>query len=273
MSTRWKTNKRLAFTLIELLIVVAIIAVLAAIAVPNFLEAQLRAKISRAKSDMRSIAVALESYCVDNNEYPVIDLNADKSAFPNNSGKWAGYLKTTITPPSTILPAMCLVLTTPVAYITTPPVDPFDQTDGLLDAADTKTRHGKGFSYWFVNFKGAARDPLVAPNFGVTASAYANPGYGLLSPAPLAFTGWGSQKPFIITTNWFLFSAGPDKKVGTPMADGTAGVFEPHNVFYSDIHWQQVTGQRWNQRLMFYDPTNGSTSAGDLWYFGGSQPR
>jgi prepilin-type N-terminal cleavage/methylation domain-containing protein len=59
-----------AFTLIELLIVVAIIAILAAIAVPNFMEAQTRAKVSRAKTDMRTIAVALESYCVDNNEYP-----------------------------------------------------------------------------------------------------------------------------------------------------------------------------------------------------------
>jgi prepilin-type N-terminal cleavage/methylation domain-containing protein len=50
------------FTLIELLIVVAIIAILAAIAVPNFLEAQVRAKVSRAHSDMRSIAIALEGY-------------------------------------------------------------------------------------------------------------------------------------------------------------------------------------------------------------------
>jgi len=57
------------FTLIELLIVVAIIAILALIAVPNFLEAQTRAKISRAKSDMRSLATAEEAYFVDYNSY------------------------------------------------------------------------------------------------------------------------------------------------------------------------------------------------------------
>ncbi len=55
--------------MIELLIVVAIIAILAAIAVPNFLEAQVRAKVSRAQADMRSIATAIESYRVDNNEF------------------------------------------------------------------------------------------------------------------------------------------------------------------------------------------------------------
>ncbi|MBX7247118.1 MAG: type II secretion system protein GspG [Candidatus Sumerlaeaceae bacterium] len=60
-----------AFTLIELLIVVAIIAILAAIAVPNFLEAQVRSKVSRARADARSIATALESYAVDNNKYPI----------------------------------------------------------------------------------------------------------------------------------------------------------------------------------------------------------
>lgn len=59
-----------AFTLIELLIVVAIIAILSAIAVPNFLNAQTRAKISRTIGDMRSIATAIESYHVDYHAYP-----------------------------------------------------------------------------------------------------------------------------------------------------------------------------------------------------------
>ena len=57
------------FTLIELLIVIAIIAILALIAIPNFLEAQTRAKTSRAKADLRSSAIAIEAYYVDWNAY------------------------------------------------------------------------------------------------------------------------------------------------------------------------------------------------------------
>lgn len=59
-----------AFTLIELLIVVAIIAILAAIAVPNFLEAQTRAKVARVKNDLRTMATAIESYQIDHNKPP-----------------------------------------------------------------------------------------------------------------------------------------------------------------------------------------------------------
>jgi type II secretion system protein G len=61
--------KHRGFTLIELLIVVAIIAILAAIAVPNFLEAQTRAKVSRVKADLRTITTGLETYHIDNNSY------------------------------------------------------------------------------------------------------------------------------------------------------------------------------------------------------------
>ena len=58
------------FTLIELLIVVAIIAILAAIAIPNFLAAQTRSKVSRAKADMRTAATGMEAYRIDNSNYP-----------------------------------------------------------------------------------------------------------------------------------------------------------------------------------------------------------
>src|SRR5438309_5491967 len=63
-------NTLKAFTLIELLIVVAIIAILAAIAVPNFLEAQTRSKVARCKADLRSVIMAMESYRIDNNWVP-----------------------------------------------------------------------------------------------------------------------------------------------------------------------------------------------------------
>jgi prepilin-type N-terminal cleavage/methylation domain-containing protein len=65
-----KRSGKPAFTLIELLIVVAIIAILAAIAVPNFLEAQTRSKVSRVQADFRTVATAIESYFVDANTYP-----------------------------------------------------------------------------------------------------------------------------------------------------------------------------------------------------------
>ncbi len=103
-----------AFTLIELLIVVAIIAILAAIAVPNFLEAQVRAKVSRAKADMRSVATAVESYAVDNNAYPLGVTLDDPAVFTIND--------TAIEPIESLVPYL---VTTPIAYMTSLPRDTF----------------------------------------------------------------------------------------------------------------------------------------------------
>ena len=64
------SRKKEGFTLIELLIVVAIIGIIAGIAIPNFLGARSKARVTRAFADMRAIADALEMYYVDNTTYP-----------------------------------------------------------------------------------------------------------------------------------------------------------------------------------------------------------
>ncbi len=93
----------MAFTLIELLIVIAIIAILALIAVPNFLEAQIRAKVTRTYADMKSLAVAFEAYYIDWSHYPP-DWDSDGSM---DEGRTYANL------------------TTPIAYITKIPDDVF----------------------------------------------------------------------------------------------------------------------------------------------------
>ncbi len=102
------------FTLIELLIVVAIIAILAAIAVPNFLEAQVRSKVSRQWANMRTTATAMESYYVDNNKFPLCTENVNPVQRPSG-GNWAQEEKWKFWPG---FENSAAGLTTPVAYLT-----------------------------------------------------------------------------------------------------------------------------------------------------------
>jgi general secretion pathway protein G len=59
--------------LIELLIVVAIIGIIAAIAIPNLLSAINRGRQKRTMSDMRTMGTAIEAYAVDHGFYPTVD--------------------------------------------------------------------------------------------------------------------------------------------------------------------------------------------------------
>ena len=67
MKDHYYKNK--GFTLVELTIVVAVIGILAAIAIPTYLGIQKKAARSEAKANLQTIALVLESYMAENNDY------------------------------------------------------------------------------------------------------------------------------------------------------------------------------------------------------------
>src|SRR5438128_2460079 len=82
MSTRTLQNH--AFTLVEIMIVVAIIALLAAIAVPGFLRARKRSQASRIINDLRMIDSAVDQYAIETNKTTGASVNVSD---------WTNYLK------------------------------------------------------------------------------------------------------------------------------------------------------------------------------------
>ena len=63
---RMMRRSRKGFTLIELMIVIAIIAILAAILVPNFIRARAQGQLTACKSNLKNLGTALEMYSTDN---------------------------------------------------------------------------------------------------------------------------------------------------------------------------------------------------------------
>lgn len=146
---------RQGFTLIELLIVVAIIAILAAIAVPNFLEAQNRAKVSRAKADIRTLVLAIQTYVIDwNNVFPDNNDAVNHNAWAKglyfskenpNSPADVKWLNNTGSPPwmeRFYTRTVFVPITTPVAYMSQIPIDPFSKVVPM--GYDTREYPGSG---------------------------------------------------------------------------------------------------------------------------------
>ena len=68
-----RTIKNSGFTLIEVLVVVVILGILAAIIVPNIMDKPGQAKITKAKADIRAIESAFNMYRLDHHVYPTTD--------------------------------------------------------------------------------------------------------------------------------------------------------------------------------------------------------
>jgi prepilin-type N-terminal cleavage/methylation domain-containing protein len=77
-------SKRAGFTLVEIMIVVAIIALLAAIAVPGFLRARKRSQASKVINDLRLITAAVDQYAIENHKVTGNAVDVDD---------WKKYLK------------------------------------------------------------------------------------------------------------------------------------------------------------------------------------
>jgi prepilin-type N-terminal cleavage/methylation domain-containing protein len=238
-----------AFTLIELLIVVAIIAILAAIAVPNFIEAQTRAKVSRAMADMRTLITGIEAYTVDHNDA------LGTTTFDNGVGG-------TINP--MIWSAMVTVgsegpvggVTTPISYLTTLPRDPFTN---LISVGASGARSSPFFRYFLYDKAGfgfVAGD--IFPNLANTwveirkdgLSDPAHPGFNVNLPADCEVNGIHSLGLVTVQRNeigrtprrYVLWSSGPQQ---------TSPSYDSNPTCRYHINYR-------------YDPTNGTSSNGAL---------
>jgi len=76
---RMQRDKEKGFTLIELMIVVAILGILAAIAIPNFMRFQAKSRQSEAKTNLGAIGTTAESYRAENDSYTLTPAAAEVS--------------------------------------------------------------------------------------------------------------------------------------------------------------------------------------------------
>lgn len=230
------------FTLVELLIVVAIIGILAAIAIPNFLEAQTRAKVARVKADLRTLSIGLETFYIDHNEYPE---GTDNPARYDPKievflGVLApGYYTLRTRGDGEAAGRDFPTLTTPVAYVSEFYTDPF-------------VEHASGFlTYCYRNAKNV-RNGYVLTSFGpdrdLFESAGGKLGAGTLSTNPLS-TAMDPNSP---------------ARLGDINERGVIHFMEKTDAYIVNAVYA-MGGVRVALESLAYDPSNGTVSDGDIY--------
>lgn len=115
----WRKGK--GFTLIELMVVIAIILILALIAIPAYRNMQDRARKSRVQSDLRTLANALQMFFTDWNLYPV-QTTAARLASTNAGAELMGVSGATVNVTGAV---SATGERGPITYIEKLPIDPF----------------------------------------------------------------------------------------------------------------------------------------------------
>ena len=224
-----------AFTLVELMVVVATLSVLAAAALPSFLDAQTHAKVSAAKADMRAYGVALEAYYADNQTY----IPCSTFLIPGRG-------------PSVAAKPVFEHLSTPIAYLEAGIVpSPFGADRRTSNADAQSAAESPTYTALSVN---ELHDLAYRSYFyqsgnesGRTAFSGSN---GTASPPPN-----GSM----LSTVWFLHSPGPTRSylsLGGILANSSRSTGQPNSNLDQCIK-------------LIYDPSNGTISSGVIWRVGG----
>jgi prepilin-type N-terminal cleavage/methylation domain-containing protein len=225
---------RFGFTLIELLIVVAIIAILAAIAIPNFLEAQTRSRVSRVKGDLRTQAIALDSYYVDHSHYT----KDNEAALDAAQGPTLAAINRA---------NGSLELTTPLSYMSTLLSDPFQPVDNSIGATST-TGYRIASGDWSYNVIPPSDDQDSYQTFQNHGPSEC---YMVMSPGPDRTRARLSYKCFPWEpedASGHVLAVASRKDTSNAAKLAAAGGV----TFYLD-----------------YDPTNGTVSVGDIYRYGG----
>ncbi len=252
-----------AFTLIELLFVVAIMAVLAAIAVPNFLEAQTRVKVARVHTDMAATTLALNRYY------------ADKGAYPPNTTEARRYLEAAMQNPvmdsaHTSVPVDVKI---PWWIADSNILEPEIEGMGMdfTPSTQTDTLDAHFFKSPVMDFNSGQLSLLTTPiNYigtAVSRDIYAS-SYARRDNRSLNATGWfGYVNSAELFDDDSLTTASPGLW-GDHLTSGTYFYLASSGPDTSYEIWHPLSGP-----FTAYDPTNGSVSGGDIFHFEGRSPR
>jgi prepilin-type N-terminal cleavage/methylation domain-containing protein len=190
------TRRRRGFTYLELMIVAAIIGILAAIGIANFLEARTRSEVSRSKSDLATFKMALDAYRLETRAYP-------PNAVAGRPDGWDLRVLTTPISYQPTIPRDFFAPGRPFAYYNALQVDPAHG----LQIAGADCRYFNGFAaglLWGMGPADAARndqdhakrkirdftkieDIVIEPGGRARLAAY-DPTNGTLSPGNIFVT-------------------------------------------------------------------------------------